>query len=304
MAGLKELRTRIGSIKSTQKITSAMKMVAAARLRRSQDLLAKSKTYYEGLLTIAGRLYKEVKTESKANNTEAVYPLIMQSKPVQEKFLLLVLSSDRGLCGSYNAYVLRDTIRRIEELQRDGKTVKVLCIGKKVGDALKHRYPDVLLDTLVGVGNKNDNYREVEDIAEMLLEKYMLGEFDVCEVIYTYFHSAINREVKCNQLLPFELNVDLEDPRYDDKYGDAFYEYDVAKEKVFSDVVFMAVVSELFQMLLNALTSEHGARMTSMDNATRNANDMIAKLTLKYNRLRQGAITTELIEIIAGAEAL
>lgn len=304
MAGLKELRTRIGSIKSTQKITSAMKMVAAARLRRSQDLLAKSKTYNEGLLTIAGRLYKDIKTESEANGVAPVYPLIMQSKPSQEKYLLVVFSSDRGLCGSYNAYMLRETQRRISELQSEGKQVKVLCIGKKVGDALKHRHPDVVLDVLAGVGSKNDNYREVEDIAELLLKGYMLGEFDVCEVIYTYFHSAINRVVKYKQFLPFELDVNLDDPRYDDKFGDAFYEYDVTKEKVFSDVVFMLVVSELFQFLLNALTSEHGARMTSMDNATRNANDMIAKLTLKYNRLRQGAITTELIEIIAGAEAL
>ena len=304
MAGLKELRTRIGSIKSTQKITSAMKMVAAARLRRSQDLLAKSKTYNDGLLTIAGRLYKDISTESKATGKELVYPLIMQSKPSKNKHLLVVFSSDRGLCGSYNSYILRETLFRIDELRREGKEVKVLCIGKKLGDALKHRCPEAVFDVLSGVGGRADNYREVEDIAELLFGEYMIGKFDVCEIIYTYFHSAINREIKHKNFLPFELEIDENDPRYDDKFNDAFYEYDVAKEKAFSDIIFMLAVSEMYQILLNSLTSEQGARMTSMDNATRNANDMIAKLTLKYNRLRQGAITTELIEIIAGAEAL
>lgn len=304
MAGLKELRTRIGSIKSTQKITSAMKMVAAARLRRSQDLLVKSKTYNDGVLTIAGRIYKKIKMESETKNIIPIYPSIMRQKLNQEKYLLVVFSSDRGLCGSYNAYMLRETLRKIKELQAENKEVKVLCIGKKIGDALKRRCPNIVLDTLIGVGSKADNYREAQDIAEMLFAGYEKGEFDVCEVIYTYFHSAINREVKCKCFLPFELDIDFDDPKYDEKVGNAFYGYDEAKEKVFADILSMVAVSKMFQIMLNAQTSEQGARMTSMDNATRNAKDMIDKLTLKYNRLRQGAITTELIEIIAGAEAL
>ncbi len=304
MAGLKELRTRIESIKSTQKITSAMKMVAAARLRRSQELLSRSKSYHDGLTTIAGRLYKDLKAEEKATGIGMIYPLIMQPKPLDENYLLVAFSSDRGLCGSYNAYVLRETLRRVDALRHEGKNVKVLCIGKKIGDALRRRYPETVYEVMTGVAAKGASYREAERIAETLLSVYMVGDFDVCEVIYTHFNSAVNREVQRRQFLPFELHIDEEDPRYDDKYGEAFYEYDASKEKVFNDVVFMLVVADLFQALLNSQTSEHGARMTSMDNATRNAKDMISKLTLKYNRMRQTAITTELTEIISGAEAL
>ena len=303
MAGLKELRTRIGSIKSTQKITSAMKMVAAARLRRSQDLLTKSKNYSDGILTIAGRLYKELKDEE--NNGKVIdYPPIMQPKAEDKSYCLVVFSSDRGLCGSYNSYVLKETIRRIEELRRDGKKIRVICVGKRVGDALRHRYPEVLSEVISGVGGKGDLYKEIELLTEKLLAAYLLDEMDVCEIIYTHFVSAVTREVRCRQFLPFVPDIDFADARYDAKVDNAFFEYDAPKDKIFNDVVFMLVTADIFAMFLNAQTSEHGARMTSMDNATRNANDMVAKLTLKYNRLRQGAITTELIEIISGAEAL
>ena len=304
MAGLKELRTRIFSIASTKKITSAMKMVAAARLRKAQDLLAKSETYHNGVLTIAGRLYKDISHEERASGKEVVYPLVMQTRASQENYLLVVFSSDRGLCGSYNSYVLRETVKRIEELQKEGKNVKVLCLGKKVGDALKVRNPDVVWDVVSGVVGKTIKYKDAEKIIEPLIQEYLSGSFDVCEVIYTYFNSAINRSIKRRCLIPYEFDVDLNDARYDNKFNDAFYEYDTAEEKIFNDVVFMLLVSEIFQMLLNSQASEQGARMTSMDNATRNASDMIDKLTLKYNRLRQSAITTELIEIISGAEAL
>ncbi len=304
MAGLKELRTRIGSIKSTQKITSAMKMVAAARLRRAQELLAKSQTYSEGLLTIAGRLYKEFKLEEINNGVIPLYPVIMQKNNNPQSYCLVVFSSDRGLCGSYNAAVLRETLKRVNELHAQNKKVGAICIGKKIGDALKRRFPDMMVKTFAGVASKGIDYKEVEKIVEPLIKGFMVKEFDVCEAIYTKFHSAISREVTLKQFLPFDLDIDINDERYDEKYENAFYEYDAAKEKIFTDVIFMLSVSDMFQMLINSQTSEHGARMTSMDNATRNAHDMIAKLTLKYNRLRQGAITTELTEIISGAEAL
>lgn len=304
MAGLKELRTRIESIKSTQKITSAMKMVAAARLRRSQELLARSKSYDDGLTTIAGRLYKGLKAEEKATGISMVCPVIMQPRPDEKDYLLVVFSSDRGLCGSYNAYVLRETLRRIDELHKEGKNVKVLCVGKKIGDALKRRMPETVAKVISGLAAKGARYREIEQICEELLKDYMVGEFDVCEVIYTHFNSAINRELKRLQILPFVLEIDEDDPRYDAKSGEAFYTYDAPQEKVFNDAVFILLVSKMFQALLNSQASEYGARMTSMDNATRNAKDMISKLTLRYNRLRQTAITTELIEIISGAEAL
>ncbi len=304
MAGLKELRVRISSIASTKKITSAMKMVAAARLRKAQDSLAKSVEYHQGIQTIAGRLYNHVRKEEKDGGKTVVYPLIMQKRPAPENYLLVVFASDRGLCGSYNSYVLRETMSRINELQKQGKNVKVLCLGKKIGDALKVRKPDLVWDIVVGVGGKGAKYKDAEQLVDPLVKEYLSGGFDVCEMIYTHFNSAINRDVKRRQVMPYEFNLDLDDVRYDSKFNDAFYEYDAAEEKVLNDVVYMLFISEVFQMLLNSQASEQGARMTSMDNATRNASDMIAKLTLKYNRLRQSAITTELVEIISGAEAL
>lgn len=304
MAGLKELRVRISSIASTKKITSAMKMVAAARLRRANESLDKSKNYHQGILTVAGRIFKNLKDDEKGAGIPLNYPVIMKLRPDVENYLLVAFSSDRGLCGSYNSYVLRETIKRIDELTAKGMNVKVLCVGKKIGDALKSRRPDAVWDVLVGVAQKGARYRDAEQIIEPLITEYISGGFDVCEVIYTYFNSPINREVKRRQLLPYSLDVDLDDPRFSDKVDNAFYEYDAAEEKVFNDVVYMLMFSEMFQMLLNSQASEQGARMTSMDNATRNAADMIGKLTLQYNRLRQSAITTELVEIISGAEAL
>lgn len=304
MAGLKELRVRISSIGSTKKITSAMKMVAAARLRRANESLDKSKNYHQGILTVAGRIFKNLKDDEKGAGIPLNYPVIMKLRPDVENYLLVAFSSDRGLCGSYNSYVLRETIKRIDELTAKGMNVKVLCVGKKIGDALKSRRPDAVWDVLVGVAQKGARYRDAEQIIEPLITEYISGGFDVCEVIYTYFNSPINREVKRRQLLPYSLDVDLDDPRFSDKVDNAFYEYDAAEEKVFNDVVYMLMFSEMFQMLLNSQASEQGARMTSMDNATRNAADMIGKLTLQYNRLRQSAITTELVEIISGAEAL
>lgn len=302
MAGLKELRTRIGSIKSTQKITSAMKMVAAARLHRAQDVLGRSRQYNEDLLVITGRLYREMLQDQLNGNIRYIFPRILQPAVNPEKYLLVVFSSDRGLCGSYNAYVIRESMRRIKELHKEGRAVKVLCIGKKAGDALKHRLPGQDVEVLSGIAAKGADFKELQEICEKILKAYTDREFDVCEVVYTHFKSAISREVNVQQFIPYLL--DVEDPRFDNKRDGAFYDYDASKQKILIDVVLQFLTAVFFQDLLNAQASEHGARMTSMDNATRNASDMIAKLTLKYNRLRQTAITTELIEIISGAEAL
>lgn len=302
MASLKELRTRIGSIKSTQKITSAMKMVAAARLRRAQDVLARSQTYSENLLTAAGRLLHDMQQEQASGHISYFFPKMVQPVRDAQVYWLVVFSSDRGLCGSYNAYVLREAVRRIRELQKGGKTIKVIAIGKKAGDSLRRRFDGLDVEVMSGVAAKGADYQELQAIAERLIVEYPAGKFDVCEVIYTHFNSAVNREVKTEQFIPFM--IDTSDSRFDLKAGEAFYDYDAPKDKIFIDILPMLMTSVLFQNLLNSQASEHGARMTSMDNATRNAKDIISKLTLKYNRLRQNAITTELIEIISGAEAL
>ena len=173
MAGLKELRVRISSIASTKKITSAMKMVAAARLRKAQDSLAKSVEYHQGIQTIAGRLYNQVRKEEKDGGKTVVYPLIMQKRPAPENYLLVVFASDRGLCGSYNSYVLRETMSRINELQKQGKNVKVLCLGKKIGDALKVRKPDLVWDIVIGVGGKGAKYKDAEQLVDPLVKEYL-----------------------------------------------------------------------------------------------------------------------------------
>lgn len=165
MAGLKELRTRIGSIKSTQKITSAMKMVAAARLRQAQDVLSRSQHYSDDLLVVAGRLYREMLKELQAGAADYIIPRILQPVGTPETYLLVVFSSDRGLCGSYNAYVIRESMRRIKELRKEGKKVKVLSIGKKAGDGLKHRLPDLEMEVLNGIAAKGADFKELQESA-------------------------------------------------------------------------------------------------------------------------------------------
>lgn len=304
MAGLKELRTRIETIKSTQKITSAMKMVAAARLRRAQDLLAKSQPYHDSLLKVFKQVYKQLKDEESRLNVRYIFPKMITPRADGNSYLLIAFTSDRGLCGSYNAAIIKETVRRIEELKKVGKNVKLLCIGKKIGDALKGRYGDIIIDVLTGVAGKGVTFEEMERIIEPVIGMFFVNEFDICEFVYAKFKSAITRDVTVEQFLPFVVDTDGEAAdELEDTHG-AIYEYDAPKQKILIDMVPMILTSAAFQTLINSQASEHGARMTSMDNATRNAKDMIAKLTLKYNRIRQTAITTELIEIIAGAEAL
>ena len=303
MAGLKELRLRISSIASTQKITSAMKMVAAARLRKSQDMLQKSQAYHTDFTTIIGRLVKEMKQDEKDGKVVYLRPQIMLPKSEENIILLVVFSSDKGLCGNYNANVLKECVTRINTLKKEGKTVKVLSLGKKAGEGIKRRFDDVEVDIIDDFAAKGPDYDETGDVVKRLTDGYG-RDFDVCEIVYTFFNSAIDRQIKCERFLPLDIEVDDADERFDNKASNAFYEYDGSKQGILMDLVPLYAGNLMFQKLLNSQTSEHGARMTSMDNATRNAKDMINKLTLKYNRLRQSAITTELIEIISGAEAL
>ncbi|MCQ2741388.1 MAG: ATP synthase F1 subunit gamma [Alphaproteobacteria bacterium] len=303
MAGLKELRLRISSISSTQKIASAMKMVAAARLKRAQDLLQKSKSYHQNFMQIAWRLLEEMKQD--VDDGKVVYflpPLMKEQKTEDGKtYLLIVFSSDKGLCGSYNSNVLKETVARINSLSESGCKVKVLALGRKVGEAIKRRYSEIEVELVDGFAAKGADYQEGCETVKR--EGQGFGrEFDVSEVVYTESRSAIKREAVVEQFLPFEIEQPQEPVEI--LVDNAFYDYKGGKQKILWDIVPILVTDSLFQKLLNSQTSEHGARMTSMDNATRNANDMISKLTLKYNRLRQSAITTELIEIISGAEAL
>lgn len=244
--------------------------------------------------------------KSRRKNVRFVYPELMRGSGKAENYLLLVFTSDRGLCGSYNSNVAREASKRIEELLGGGKNVKILCIGKKGRDILKRKYAGMIVDTIEGIARKGAKYYEAVDLGQRVLDMYAKGEFDVCETVSSRFRSAINREIVVRQVFP----VQIEDFEYNrlhapvNVYKGAFYDYEPGLLEILDGLLPLLFRSSLFQAIVHSQASEHGARMTSMDNATRNAKDMISGLTLRYNRIRQTAITTELIEIIAGAEAL
>lgn len=337
MAGLKELRTRIDSIKSTQKITSAMKMVAAARLRKSQNLLNDSVLYNQGLLNSVNRVIQELREEEQIKSVQYIYPKMIRNAAKEENYLLLVFSSDRGLCGGFNVNVAKATIARIIDLENQGKTVKVICVGKKARDILKRKFGDRILEVVEGIAAKGARYDEAVQISDKIWTMFDNNEFDVVEVVTSKFFSAITREVKEKQLLPIPLlnqnfidspsrhcevpveggmlkpvsshceivnDIMVGEADRLNMVNNAFYDYEPEKLLMLEELLPQLLRMFMFQAIAHSQASEHGARMTSMDNATRNAKDMISSLTLKYNGIRQTAITTELTEIISGAEAL
>lgn len=303
MAGLKELRTRIETIKSTQKITSAMKMVAASSLRKAQDLIASSVPYRENILSPLENVVSEFRTLEQ-NGTFVKWPRMIAGSENDRTYLLLVFTSDRGLCGNFNASVAKVAARRIEELQNAGKEVKVACIGRKGYSILKRRYAANIVRDIDGIAKKGARYDESAVIANYAYDDFMMRNIDVCEAVYSEFHSAINREIVVKQLLPLRFSERAEAGTEPVLVNGAAYEYEPYKMEVLGQSLPLLYKASVFEAIIHSQASEHGARMTSMDNATRNAKDMISRLTLKYNRMRQTNITTELIEIIAGAEAL
>ncbi len=300
MAGLKELRNRLESIKSTQKITSAMKLVAASRLRRAQLLLDKSVIYSDMLSTIVKRLAATIREEEAEKNVRYLLPSLVRQPQNPKRYLLVVFASDRGLCGSYNQNVGRAAVRRADALLSQGKEVEIICFGKKGFHILKRRHADLVVENLPALEPDLKN-----ETALMLLEKIRHYNPDICEVIYSFFYSALSREMKTEQVFPLPLSVLESD---DDvsllRVGNAYYDYKPDKFEMLDALLPQLQANIIFRTMMNALASEHGARMAAMDNATRNAKDMISSLTLKYNSIRQSAITTELTEIISGAEAL
>lgn len=309
MAGLKELRTRIEAIKSTQKITSAMKMVAASRLRRVQILVDKNQGYSENLRRSALRVKTEIEMEEKAKNVRFIRPMLLNEKARPQKYNLWVFSSDRGLCGAFNSNVAKRAGVRIDELKALGKSVKVICVGKKAYDILRRRFDgkEIEIERYMLDMHGLSYPKAAKKIADFILADFQEHKFDVCEFVYAQFVSAISRNFMCEQICPLNLNTEnLDDEALDklNRSGDAFYEYLPDKMSLLTNILPILFNDNIFKILVNSAASEHGARMSSMDNATRNAKKMISELTLKYNSLRQSAITTELIEIIAGAEAI
>ena len=299
MPNLKDLRTRITSVKSTQKITSAMKMVAASKLRRAQMAAEEGRPYAERMTRMLGALTASLPT------IEGAPPLIAGSGG-DAVHMIVVMTADRGLCGGFNGSIVRATRQRVRALMDEGKTVKLLCVGRKGRDALNRDYGDLLVDTLENVTRTGADFAGARDIAARLVSMFEAGELDVCMVIYNRFQSAITQVVTPQQLIPFPIPDahEEEEAASDDAALKALYIMEPSEEAILEELLPRNLSVQIFRALLESYASEQGARMTSMDNASRNAGDMIDNLTLTYNRTRQAFITRELIEIISGAEAL
>ena len=296
MANLKDLRNRISSVKSTQKITSAMKMVAASKLRRAQQAAEEGRPYAERMERMLGALTASLPSMDGA-------PKLLSGSGKDETHLLVAVTADRGLCGGFNGSIVRDIRARIAALKGDGKTVKVMCVGRKGNDALKREYGDLIIDVLEDVTRTGAQFDTARDIASRLVALFEEGEFDVCTLVYNHFKSAIAQEVTPQQIIPFPVpEADADDDT--DPAQKALYLLEPSDDEILDELLPRNLSVQVFRSLLESFASEQGARMTAMDNATRNAGDMIDDLTITYNRTRQAVITSELIEIISGAEAL
>jgi len=295
MPSLKELRNRISSVRATQKITSAMKMVAAAKLRRAQEAAESARPYAERMERMLGSL-----GGSLAGGAGA--PKLLSGSGQDKTHLLVVATADRGLCGGFNGGIVRRARALIEELEAAGKTVRILCIGRKGRDQLRRQYGARIVDVIEGVGRRSVEFAEADAIAERVRTMFDEGAFDVCTMVYARFKSAISNEVTAQQLVPAPLPAPEEGA--DSGGPAAVYIYEPDEEAILEDLLPRNVSVQVYRALLENAASEHGARMAAMDNATRNAGEMIARLTLQYNRTRQAMITKELIEIISGAEAV
>jgi F-type H+-transporting ATPase subunit gamma len=291
MPSLKDLKTRINSVKSTQKITSAMKMVAAAKLRRAQDSAEKGRPYADRMQQIVNSL------ASKADPTSAPQLLVGNGK--DDTHLLVVMSADRGLCGGFNGAITRQARNEVMRLRGEGKTVKLLMVGRKSADALRRELGDSYIDSLEGIQGTAVQYADAASIGETVRNGFEAGEFDVCTVIFNKFKSAISQEVTLKRLIPAEIGEDTQDAD-----TGVSYEYEPDEEELLAAVLPRNISTQVYSALLESSAAELAARMTAMDNATRNAGDLIERLTLVYNRTRQATITKELIEIISGAEAV
>ena len=289
MASLKDLKLRIKSVKSTQKITKAMKMVAASKLRRAREAAEASRPYATKMEGMIRRLAASVPV--------GTGPLLLGGTGMDQKHLLIVCTADRGLCGGFNGSIMRAAKRKVVELQGQGKTVMLFCVGKKAFDLLPPELKPLVIARKSELAKKTVPYSVAERIGDKVLEAFNAGQFDVATIVYNHFKSAIQQIVTFQQLIPLPLpeatNIEP-----------IPYEYEPDEEEILADLLPRNVNMQIYKSLLESSASEQGARMNAMENATKNAGEMIKKLTLKYNRTRQANITKELIEIISGAEAV
>ena len=293
MPSLKDLRNRIASVKATQKITKAMQMVAAAKLRRAQEAVEAARPYSQRMSAVLGNIANAV---SEGDDT----PRLMTGTGSDQTHLLVVCTAERGLCGGFNAQISRLAREHVANLQGQGKDVKILCVGKKGYDILKRQYGELIIDRVDLREVKRIGFANADEIARQVIGLFDDGAFDVCTLFYSEFQSVITQVPTAQQIIPSTTG----EAETEEAGTDAVYEYEPDASAILDDLIPRNIAVQIFRALLENAASEQGARMTAMDNATRNAGDMIDKLTLNYNRQRQAQITKELIEIISGAEAL
>ena len=291
MASLDDLKKRISSVKSTQKITKAMKMVAAAKLKRAQENAEKGRPYSEKMNNIILNLSNGISDKENA-------PKLLSGSGNEKVHLCVVMTSDRGLCGGFNSNITKKAKLYFEKLLREGKTLKIITVGSKGFDQLKRVYKKQIIENISFKESKNVNYFDADKVGKLIIEKFKKEEFDVCTIFYNKFKNVITQIPQEQQIIP------LKTIETDSKTKAENYEFEPEEDEILHNLLPKNISTQIFKAMLENSASEQGSRMSAMDNATRNAGEMVDKLTIEYNRSRQAAITKELIEIISGAESL
>ena len=291
MASLDDLKKRISSVKSTQKIAKAMKMVAAAKLRRAQESAEKGRPYSEKMNNIILNLSSGVSDKENA-------PKLLSGTGEDKVHLCVVMTSDRGLCGGFNSNIIKKAKLYFQNLSENSKELKIITVGSKGYDQLKRVYHDKIIENVSFKESKNTNYFDADKVGKIIIEKFEKKEFDVCTIFYNQFKNVITQIPQEQQIIPLKM---LEEK---DQSSDMGYEFEPDEDEILGNLLPKNISTQIFKAMLENSASEQGSRMSAMDNATRNAGEMVDKLTIEYNRSRQAAITKELIEIISGAESL
>jgi F-type H+-transporting ATPase subunit gamma len=297
MPSLKDIKTQINSVVSTKKITTAMKMVAASKLRRSQEKAVAARPYSSRLEEMLSSL------ASSAASGEGIIKLLTGTGNDQN-YMIVPVSADRGLCGGFNSSINRETFKLVKSLEKDGKNVQLMPVGKKSRDFFNRVMKDKIAESFIDLNVSNSGYDSALQVSNKLQDLYFNGKFDKCILVFNKFVSAISQDVTQQQLIPLDVSESSKEVKEDGNDAKAIYDYEPDEETILKDLLPKNVSIQIFKVLLESDAGEHGARMAAMDNATRNAGEMIDGLTLKYNRTRQAFITKELIEIISGAESI
>ena len=290
MASLDDLKKRIASVKSTQKITKAMKMVAAAKLRRAQESAEKGRPYSEKMNNVILNLSTGISDKENA-------PKLLSGTGNDKVHLCVVMTSDRGLCGGFNSNIIKKAKSYFSKILDEGKELKIITVGSKGNDQLKRVYGNKIIENISFKESKNANYFDADKVGKIIIDKFEKKEFDVCTIFYNQFKNVITQIPQEQQIIPLKINEE-------EKSSDENYEFEPDEDEILGNLLPKNISTQIFKAMLENSASEQGSRMSAMDNATRNAGEMVDKLTIQYNRSRQAAITKELIEIISGAESL